>query len=225
MQALDWPIVRALGKQRYLFFALVLFLLTGPVAGPADTPVARIAMYSILTLVVITGPLAASRGRASLIFTFVLAFLMLVLGLSSSAFNDVGYGIFSTVLGVVFFGFLAGQLTRKLLFVSDKVNAETLWTAVNVYVLLGLFFAFLYAAIAYVDPGMFAGKIMNAPLRDQMYGFVYFSFVTLTTLGYGDIIPNNIIVGTITYMEALMGQLYVAIMIARLVGLYSVRKN
>lgn len=225
MQALDWPIVRALGKQRYLFFALVLFLLTGPVAGPADTPVARIAMYSILTLIVITGPLAASRGRVSLIFTFVLAFLMLVLGLSSSAFNDVGYGIFSTVLGVAFFGFLAGQLTRTLLFVSDKVNAETLWTAVNVYILLGLFFAFLYAAIAYVDPGMFAGKIMNAPLRDQMYGFVYFSFVTLTTLGYGDIIPNNIIVGTITYMEALMGQLYVAIMIARLVGLYSVRKN
>ncbi len=225
MQTLDWPIVRALGKQRYLFFALVLFLLTGPVAGPADTPVARIAMYSILTLVVITGPLAASRGKASLIFTFGLAFLMLVLGLSSSAFNDVGYGIFSTVLGVVFFGFLAGLLTRELLFVSEKVNAETLWTAVNVYILLGLFFAFLYAAIACADQGMFVGKIMNAPLRDQMYGFIYFSFVTLTTLGYGDITPNNIVVGTVTYMEALIGQLYVAIMIARLVALYSVRKN
>ena len=71
---------------------------------------------------------------------------------------------------------------------------------------------------------MFLGKIMDAPLRDQMYGFVYFSFITLTTLGYGDITPNNIVVGTVTYMEALMGQLYVAIMIARLVGLYSIRK-
>lgn len=72
---------------------------------------------------------------------------------------------------------------------------------------------------------MFVGKITNAPLRDQMYGFVYFSFVTLTTLGYGDITPNNIVVGTATYFEALIGQLYVAIMIARLVGLYSVRNN
>ncbi len=225
MRVLDGPIVRVLGKQRYLFLALVLFLLTGPVAGPADTPAARIAMYSILALVVITGPLAASRGMASLIFTFALAFLMLVLGLSSSAFDDVGYGLFSTILGVVFFGFLAGLLTRDLLFVSDRVNAETLWMAVNVYILLGLFFAFLYAAIAFVDPGMFVGKIMDAPLRDQMYGFVYFSFVTLTTLGYGDITPNNIVVGTVTYMEVLMGQLYVAIMIARLVGLYSIRKD
>ena len=97
--------------------------------------------------------------------------------------------------------------------------------AVNVYILVGLFFAFLYAAVAFADPQMFVGKITNAPLRDQMYGFVYFSFVTLTTLGYGDITPNNIIVGTLTYMEALIGQLYVAIMIARLVGLYSVRNN
>ena len=82
----------------------------------------------------------------------------------------------------------------------------------------------LYAAIAVYDPTAFTGKFMDSPLRDQIYGFIYFSFVTLTTLGYGDITPNNIMVGTLTYMEALFGQLYVAIMIARLVGLYAVKK-
>jgi len=182
-------------------------------------------MYSILTLVVITGPLAASRGIASLIFTFTLAFLMLVLGLFSTVLDGVGYGLFSHILGILFFGFLSGLLLRNLLFTSEKVNAETLWMAVNVYILVGLFFAFLYAAIAFADPQMFVGKITDAPQRDQMYGFVYFSFVTLTTLGYGDITPNNIVVGTVTYFEALIGQLYVAITIARLVGLYSVRNN
>ena len=225
IQTLDWPIVRRLGKQRYLFLSLILFLLTGPVVGPGDTPIGRIAMYSILTLVVITGPLAASRGIASLIFTFALAFLMLVLGFFSSALDFAKTGLFSNILGILFFGFLSGLLLRNLLFASEKVNAETLWMAVNVYILVGLFFAFLYAAVAFADPQMFVGKITNAPLRDQMYGFVYFSFVTLTTLGYGDITPNNIVVGTLTYMEALIGQLYVAIMIARLVGLYSVRNN
>jgi len=96
--------------------------------------------------------------------------------------------------------------------------------AVNVYILTGLLFAFLYAGVATFDPSAFTGKFMDSPLRDQLYGFVYFSFVTLTTLGYGDLTPNNIIVGTLTYMEALFGQLYVAIMIVRLVGLYATKK-
>ena len=225
IQTLDWPIVRKLGKQRYLFGSLILFLLTGPVVGPGDTPVERIAVYSILTFVVITGPLAASRGIVSLVITFALAFLMLVLGLFSSVLDEVGYGLFSNILGILFFGFLSGLLLRDLLFASKNVDAETLWMAVNVYILVGLFFAFLYATVAFADPELFVGKITDVPLPDQMYGFVYFSFVTLTTLGYGDITPNNLVVGTLTYMEALIGQLYVAIMIARLVGLYSVRNN
>jgi hypothetical protein len=91
---------------------------------------------------------------------------------------------------------------------------------VNVYVLIGLSFAFLYSVLALSSPDAFVGKFMSEPLRDQLLGFVYFSFVTLTTLGYGDITPNNTFVGTLTYLEALVGQLYVAIMIARLVGLY-----
>jgi hypothetical protein len=49
---------------------------------------------------------------------------------------------------------------------------------------------------------------------------VYFSFVTMTTLGYGDITPGNTLTGTFVYIEAIVGQLYLAIMMARLVGLY-----
>ena len=150
--------------------------------------------------------------------TVFFAVCTLVLGIKSFFLDDthpIAIG-----LGVLFFAFLAGLLLRELLFRSQAVNANALWMAVNIYMLIGLVFAFLYATIAFFEPDAFVGKFMNAPLRDQMYGFIYFSFVTLTTLGYGDITPNNTVVGTLNYMEALLGQLYVAIMLARLVGLY-----
>lgn len=221
-QPLDWPIVRALGKQHYLCAALAIFMLTGPVVGPAATPASRLIMYAVMILIFITGPLAASRTRGHLLFATILGGGMVLTGLSSSLFEQVVP--FPVFFGTLFFAFLAWLVGHQLLQVSTDVNADTLWMAVNVYTLTGLFFAFLYAAIAVYDPTAFTGKFMDSPLRDQIYGFIYFSFVTLTTLGYGDITPNNIMVGTLTYMEALFGQLYVAIMIARLVGLYAVKK-
>ncbi len=116
-------------------------------------------------------------------------------------------------------------LVYELLIDDAKVDAETLWAAVNIYVLLGLCFAFWYAALSQFEPGLFEGKFVNEPLRDQLRGFIYFSFVTITTLGYGDITPRTMGAATLTYLEALIGQLYIAIMIARLVGLYAARKD
>lgn len=199
-----------------------MFLLIGPITGTGDRPGFHLATYAALVFVFVTGPIAASRSRLTLYFTGFLAFSMLLLGLYSIVVDDmhpVAIG-----LGVVFFAFLAGLVLRDLLFASDEVDEETLWMAVNVYLLIGLVFAFSYATIAFFDQSSFVGKFMDQPLRGQLYGFIYFSFVTLTTLGYGDLTPNNTFVGTLTYMEALIGQLYVAIMIARLVGLYIARR-
>jgi hypothetical protein len=197
-------------------------MLMGPVVGSSATPAARLTMYAVLILVFVTGPLAASRTRGNLLFTALLGVLMLLTGVSSSVFPQIVP--FNIGLGVVFFGYLAGLVGRNLLKVTTEVSTETLWMAVNVYILTGLLFAFLYAGVVTFDDDAFTGKFMDAPLRNQIYGFVYFSFVTMTTLGYGDITPANIVVGTLTYMEALFGQLFVAIMIARLVGLYTARK-
>lgn len=214
----DWPIVQRYGKQHYLFASILLFMLAGPLLGPTPGPGERLGMFLVLTFVFITGPLTASRTRFELTSGAILATAMFLSGMTSSL---VGRGEPVTLLsGVVFFAYLTFLVARDLLTSTTQVNTKTLWTAVNVYVLSGLFFAFLYATIAYFDHTAFNGKLMDMPLRDQIYGFVYLSFVTLTTLGYGDITPNNLTVATLTYMEALFGQLFLAIMVARLVGLY-----
>lgn len=160
---------------------------------------------------------------AALYTTGFLALCTLLLSITSFPLQQMHP--FALGLGFVFFAFLSALLLFALLFQSKEVNAETLWSAVNVYLTIGLLFAFLFATISYYDEEAFTGRFMGEPLRAQLYGFVYFSFVTLTTLGYGDITPNNTVVGTFTYMEALFGQLYIAILLARLVSLYTAKKG
>jgi voltage-gated potassium channel len=105
------------------------------------------------------------------------------------------------------------------------VSAETLWAAINVYVLMGVLFAFLYTFVAMVEPAAFTGDALLGDGRLSGQTFIYFSFVTMTTLGFGDITPNMQLSATLVYVQALIGQLYVAIMIARLVALYSTQNN
>lgn len=209
----DWPIVRVLGRQRNLALSLLAFLCLAPFS--VNYPeMGRVLNYTVLTLVFITGPLAVARTRLTLALTLLLAVLVLLPGVVSVlGSSDAAYRM-SLIAGIAFFSFLAGLIARELMVEESAVDAETIWAAVNVYVLIGLCFAFCYAALALFEPDLFVGKFMGESLRDELIGFIYFSFVTLTTLGYGDISPNSTGVATMAYLEALLGQLYIAIMIA-----------
>jgi hypothetical protein len=86
------------------------------------------------------------------------------------------------------------------------------------YLLAGIFFGVLYHAVESVWPGSFAaaGAIKEFPLFDA----IYFSFVTLATLGYGDLVPVSGVARGLAVVEAVSGQLFLAVMIARLVSTY-----
>ncbi|MFB3105428.1 MAG: potassium channel family protein, partial [Pseudomonadales bacterium] len=127
---------------------------------------------------------------------------------------------FSAIFGFLFFAHVSFLVTKELLFEADEVSEGTLWAAVNVYLTIGIAFAFLYTTLGLFDSDAFQGKFVDDALSEQLVGYVYFSFITLSTLGYGDITPGNTLTGTFTYLEAILGQLYLAIMMARLVGLY-----
>jgi len=111
-------------------------------------------------------------------------------------------------------GFLVAVLLQRL-FRTERVTADTLSTAVSGYFLLGILWAFFYGIVAQLDPGAFR-ELADPDTRE----FFYFSFVTLTTLGYGDISPVTNAARTVAVFEAVVGQLYLAITIARLVGLH-----
>jgi hypothetical protein len=106
-----------------------------------------------------------------------------------------------------------------------QVNRETILASILLYLLFGFALSLVYLAILLIDPASFAGKIsIDAGSADSVAAalreLIYFSFVTQTTLGYGDISPTGDLSRTTAVLQAITGQLYLAIVIARLVGLY-----
>ena len=95
-----------------------------------------------------------------------------------------------------------------------RVNRDVIYAAVSVYLLIGLSWTYLYEFLEMTSPRSFSGP---APILHND-DFQYYSFVTLTTVGYGDIVPVTRPARALSVLEALTGQLYLAILISRLVG-------
>lgn len=96
---------------------------------------------------------------------------------------------------------------------AKVIRAEQIYAALSAYVLAGLFFGVLHRAVAIAWPDSF-GEANGFPLSTA----IYFSFVTLATLGYGDVVPKTEVARGLAVFEAVGGQLYIAVTIARLVG-------
>ena len=107
-------------------------------------------------------------------------------------------------------------------FQFGQINADKLCGAVCLYLLIGLIFSVVYQGCMYIDPNSLLSSVVQIDLSDQrVEGVVtYYSFVTLSTLGYGDIYPGTTTTKTIAWMEAMIGQIYLTILVARLVGLH-----
>jgi hypothetical protein len=102
----------------------------------------------------------------------------------------------------------------------DRVTIETIAGAVCVYVLLGLVFAYIYLAIGAASPKAFADQSSPSGAKGGAT-FLYFSFVTLTTVGFGDIYPVGRLGRALVVLEALLGQIFLVTTVARLVALFS----
>ena len=107
-------------------------------------------------------------------------------------------------------------------FAKGRITVQRIQGAVAVYLLVGLVFGLMYALIELSSPGAIAFGVSSG---DPMAGFVYYSFVTLTTLGYGDITPVTSAARQMAILEGLIGQLFPAILLARLVSLEIVHSS
>ena len=120
---------------------------------------------------------------------------------------------------------LVGVAMVYHLMLERRVSIDTIASALATYLLFGLVWALVYVFFEHIDPDAFTGQIgLGQPgEKSEFKAMVYFSFTTLTTLGYGDIIPINPFARSRAVLEAAFGQIYLAILIARLVGLHTAR--
>ena len=143
-----------------------------------------------------------------------------------AAFRDDSVTHNTTVLTftAVFFGFLIWNLLHDLN-KGDRRTSERIFGALCAYVFIGILFALIFAHMQYRNPETFATS--QEVIAEEATGesnlmptFTYYSFVTLTTLGYGDITPVAEHARTLAWFEALVGQLYLAVMVAGLVAVH-----
>jgi cellulose synthase/poly-beta-1,6-N-acetylglucosamine synthase-like glycosyltransferase len=125
--------------------------------------------------------------------------------------------LFDSILGFIFFAYIIALILHHI-FRQKDVSLETIYGAIVVYILIGIMWVFLYHLTEFIHPNSFS---MAADLAtESRKALFYYSFVTLTTLGYGDITPISHPAKSLAMLEAIVGQMYIAVLIARLVGMH-----
>ena len=207
-------VVSRVGKQSNLAISLFCYLI-------ADAFVSenRLLTYSILAMLIISGPMAAGKKRGRRLVTLVLAVAMIGLGYASTVSQSPQLDFIAYMVASLFFMDMIYLISRSVLIEQTRVTGETLWAAINIYLLFGMMFAFLYSAVLALNPGAFAGGILENESQDITQSMVYYSFVTMTTLGYGDIAPHGRLAEDLAILQALTGQIYLVVIMARLVSL------
>jgi hypothetical protein len=193
-----------------LSFYLFIF---APIAKADST--GRIISGIFFTLLIISGVASVANERKYKIFNVVFASLAFL----SKWFATILHSdkqIFGDLFLILYFILLAFVISKHI-FNNTKISIHKIMGSVILYLIIGMVFAYIFSIIEMFANGSF---LMAQRRPDETYEskFVYYSFITLTTTGYGDITPVSTIARSITVIEALIGQLFPAILIARLVS-------
>ena len=198
-----------------LLISLVVLLLVTPQAE------GRAFSAYVVTLLFALVLFSALRATAGSGWHRVLATGLGVLWLCLSVWNTTAANrsaeLGSQLVFMSFASFIITLLIRRIVS-ADRVDFEVVCASPSVYLLIAIIWAVSYNVIESLVPGSFA-TTKGDPQID-LAGFLYFSLTTITTLGYGDITPVSRGARSLATLEAVVGQLYVAIFVARLVGLY-----
>jgi len=216
------PFTKVGDQQLHAFLALLVTIVATIMIVPLFTPdSAHLTIARSLTAACLVFALWAAgiRPRALLLFVPILIGYLAAL--------EIGGPLrpLATTVRMVFFGSTTVLIVRHAVR-AQKVTADTIAGAACAYLLTALTWSTMYELLESLRPGSFdiPSTLLLPPAHDPSFALVYFSFTTLTTVGYGDIHPLNAAAGGLAIGEAVVGQLYVAIMIARLVGLQLVQR-
>ena len=210
-----------------LFVLLFCVLLIPPYFEDAEW--VAIFWRWLFTLVLLWALYTVSGSRR----TLILAALLLVPTISSTWVVDHGQErmleYLDNITNIAYFGLICTFLGQYIL-TTRRVTLEVIFAAMCLYMMLAVLWAAIYTNLQlfYGDAFLFQGKLaLEAGITaESLYRqMIYYSFVTLSTLGYGDITPLHLVAKNWAAMEAMIGQFFIAIIIARLVSIYTVQEQ
>ena len=222
---------RGLGLERHnwpgRFTVLLVTILTLLVTQPIFTAHALAEIVATATMVLVL--LAALYAFRAIYRTFFIVDLILFLPAMGSRVAllftpNPAIEMIGAVSSCLFLAVTVFAMVSRL-FTARTVTVETISAAICAYLLMGIAWAYGFAILEMHTPGAFSSPLFQrgvgrtAPLLASLHTFLYYSFVCLTTTGFGDISPVSEGARSLSVMEAVFGQLFMAVLIARLVGM------
>jgi hypothetical protein len=207
------------GDRGMAFFLAFLVLTTIFVPMITLSQFWRVALSLVFVATLISGAFAIIQNRVLIYFVVVLAISTLAADLTAEFAPAHGSSTIETTLRLVCLSILV-IMTLKRTLRPGPVTLYRVMGGIAGYLLIGFTWAFAYQSVVQQAPGAihFASGVADASSR-QPSRLIYFSFVTLTTVGYGDAYPVHPAARSLAVAEALVGQLYIAILISSLVGM------
>lgn len=195
-----------------LFYVLLLTMVAVPLITTFGLTGALIELLLAASLLAAVMPFGAVRSRRRLLIATVLVWVArpMTAWFDHPALSAMTLGLWTLI------ALFAAAGALRFAMAATRVDAEHLYAALSAYLLAGIFFGLFYWGLEQIDPGTFPG----AGTFSRMSA-LYFSFVTLATVGYGDIVPRTDVARGLAIVEGIGGQLFLAVMVARLVSLYA----
>jgi hypothetical protein len=206
-----------------LLISLLLVIVVAPLLS--NSLLANAALDFLVIIMLFTASIFVSRKKSDVWISSVLGSLTAVTWFASVFVSHlpIPFLLFGHSCTILFMLVVASIIARHIF--TGEVNSNRICGAICVYILVALCCAFVYLMIMMVDPSGFRinGVVTDATnfVRTERFSIsIYYSFCTIATLGNGDILPVNKFARSISWLEAIFGQFYLTILVARLVGLH-----
>jgi hypothetical protein len=204
-------------SRRYtiLFYSLLFTMIAAPVLTALKFKGTLIELLLATNLVASIMPVRAGTSRRALLTLTIVVWLAreVTAWFDHPALSVLTLGLWTLI------GLFAAAASLRFAMSGDSVDTEHLYAALSAYMLAGIFFGLAYWVIEQTAPGNF-----STGAEFSRVSALYFSFVTLATLGYGDIVPRTDVARGLAIIEAVGGQLFLAVLVARLVSGYGRRQ-
>jgi voltage-gated potassium channel len=200
-------------RHAILFYSLLATLVLSPVFAMFE--VRGVALQAVLATNVLAAVLGFEPGPRRSVLV-VLTMVIVAVGLAPSSIVDeswsgAAFGLFAAV------GLVCAAESVRFVMRARSVDAEHVYAALSVYLLAGTFFGIAHWSVEQAWPGSYVENGQPGSIL-VLSDAIYFSFVTIASLGYGDILPVSDVARGLATLEAVGGQLYLAALVARLIG-------
>lgn len=204
-------------KYLYLLVTLILYFLASPllIANQVNNTILSL----IITLFIVLCINVINRNAVLLMLSVMLGSVSMICHWLIYLNHASNFIHFVYILSILAFLMVMTFFVILSVAKSKEITVDSLLGAISGYFLIGLTWSVIYLLIEFFNSGAIHNPHVSVSIRDHIQQMVYYSFVTLATIGYGDILPVSDLARTMSWLEAVTGQIYLAVWISQLVGL------